>query len=153
MSKKFTCLAFRLLILYFVRPLFACRTPKIQRYYFLSMGPQEHLEWRGATCLNIGVLKVPFLAKMTKMPLVNLGLTESQIRSKSSQNNTFHSFTSNPSFLETFGNFDQIWPKVDSERALETLILIRPSERVKVNAIANIIKVSFQWLFMGRNRS
>ena len=43
------------------------------------------------------------------MPLVNLGLTEGQIRSKSIQNNTFHSFSSNSSFSEilaTLTKFD-----------------------------------------------
>ena len=28
------------------------------------MGLQEHLEWRGLTRLDIGALKVPFLAKI-----------------------------------------------------------------------------------------
>ena len=89
------------------------RFRKIQKCYFLSMGPREHLEWRGATRSDTGALKVPLSAKMTKMPLVNLGLTEDQTRSKFSQNNTFHSFISNSSFSEIFGNFDQIWPGVN----------------------------------------
>ena len=42
------------------------------------------------------------------MLLVNLGLTEGQMKSKPSQNNTFHSLTSNQNFLEIFGNFDQV---------------------------------------------
>ena len=83
---------------------------KIQKYYFLSMGLREHLEWCGITRSNTRALKVPLLAKMTKMPLVNPGLTESQTKSKSSQNNFFHGFISNPIFLELFGNFDQVWP-------------------------------------------
>ena len=37
------------------------------------------------------------------MPLVNPGSTKGQTRSKSSQNNTFHGFLSNPSFSEIFG--------------------------------------------------
>ena len=40
------------------------------------MWPWEHLEWRNATRSDIRAPKVPFLAKMTKMPLVNLELTE-----------------------------------------------------------------------------
>ena len=40
------------------------------------------------------------------MPLVNSGLIESQNRSKSSQNNMFHVFTLNPSYLVIFVNFD-----------------------------------------------
>ena len=40
------------------------------------------------------------------MPLVNPGLIESQNRSKSSQNNMFHVFTLNPSYLVIFVNFD-----------------------------------------------
>ena len=84
------------------------------------------------------------------MPLVNSELTECQTKSKSSQNNIFHSFTSNLSFSETFGKFDQIWPGVDFQRALETLILIQPSERVETNVIAKIIKFSIQKLFMGQ---
>ena len=37
--------------------------------------------------------------------------------------------------------------------ALETLILIRPIERVETNAIVKIIKFSFQRLLMGKNQS
>ena len=77
------------------------------------MGPWEHLEWRGVTCPDTGAPKVPFSTQMTKKPLVNLRLIESQATSKSSQNNTFHGFSLNLSFLEIFGNFDQVWPKVD----------------------------------------
>ena len=76
------------------------------------MGPRGHLEWCGATRLDAGAPEVSFSAKMTKMPLVNLGLTEGQTRSKPSQNNTFHSFTSNWIFLEIFGNFDQVDPEL-----------------------------------------
>ena len=82
---------------------------KIKKYYFLSIGLREHLEWCGATRSDIETPKVPFSAKMTKIPLVNSRLTESQMKSKSLQNTTFHSFTSNPSFLEFFGNFNQVW--------------------------------------------
>ena len=42
------------------------------------------------------------------MPLVSLGLTEGQTRSKPLQNNTFDSFKSNPSISENFSNFDQV---------------------------------------------
>ena len=38
---------------------------------------------------------------------------QGQTRSKSTQNNTFHGFTSNLSFSKNFNNFDQVWPKVD----------------------------------------
>ena len=123
---------------------------KIQKYYFPSMGPREHLEWHGATRSDTGAIKVPLLAKMTKMPIVNLGLAESQTRSKSPQNSTFHSFTSKLRFLEIFGNFDQVWLGVDSWWAPKILILIWPSERVEPNAIAKIIKFSFQRLLIGR---
>ena len=37
---------------------------------------REHPERRGATCLGIGVPEVPFSAKTTKMPLVNLGFDQ-----------------------------------------------------------------------------
>jgi len=84
------------------------RPRKIQKYYFHSIVPWEHPKWSGATCLDTGAPKVSFLAKMTKMVLVNLGLTESQTKLKSPQNIAFHSFTSNPSFLEIFDNFDQV---------------------------------------------
>ena len=116
------------------------------------MGLWEHLEWCGATHSNIGAIKVPLLAKMAKMPPVNLGLIEGQTRSKSSQNNIFYSFTSNLSFSEIFGKFDKVWPGVDSWWAPETLILIQPSEWVETNAIANIIKFSVQnysWVEIG----
>ena len=51
---------------------------------------------------------MPFSAKITKMPLVNPGLTKGQTRSKSLQNNIFHGFISNLNSLEIFGNFDQV---------------------------------------------
>ena len=105
----------RVLIPYSVRPRFACRTLKTQKYHFLSMGPQEHPEWRGATHPNTETPKVPFPAKMTKMPLVNLGLTEGQTRSKSTQNNIFHIFfiqtRASRRFLATLTKFD---PKLTS---------------------------------------
>ena len=44
---------------------------KIQKYYYLSIGLQEHPEWRNVTRSDIGAPEVPLLAKMTKMPLVN----------------------------------------------------------------------------------
>ena len=76
------------------------------------MGLREHLEWRGITRSNTRALKVLLSAKITKMPLVNPRLTESQTKSKSSQNNFFHGFISNPIFLEIFGNFDQVNPEL-----------------------------------------
>ena len=45
------------------------------------MGSREHIYWHGATHLDTRALKVPFLAKINKMSLVNLGLTKGQIRS------------------------------------------------------------------------
>ena len=57
---------------------------------------------------------MPFLAKMTKTLLVNPRSTEGQMKSKLSQNNTFHSFTSNLSFLEIFGKFDLVDPELTS---------------------------------------
>ena len=83
---------------------------KSKNIIFLPMGPRGHPEWCDATRSDAGVPEVPFSTKMTKMPLVNLGLTEGQMRSKPSQNNTFHSFALNLSFSEIFGNFDQLWP-------------------------------------------
>ena len=67
------------------------------------MGPHKHLYWCEATHSGIGAIKVPFQVKLTKIPLVNLGLIESQSWSKSSQNNIFYVSTSN-----------QFWPEVDS---------------------------------------
>ena len=94
---------------------------KIQKYYFLSMGPWEHLEWRGTAHSNTGAHRVHFLAKMTKTPLVNPRLTESKKKSKSPQNITFHSFTSNPSSSDIFSNFDQIWQSLT-----RSLLLVGP---------------------------
>ena len=88
-----------------------CAGPwKTQKYHFLSIGPREHLEWRDTTHSNVGAPKVHFLAKM---PLVNLELIEGQTRSKSTQNNNFHSFSSNPNFSKIFNYFDQVWLEVD----------------------------------------
>ena len=71
------------------------------------MGTGKNLDWRGTTRSGIGALKVPFLVKFTKMPLVNPGLTDSQIGSKLSQNNLFHALTSNLSYAKIVVKFDQ----------------------------------------------
>ena len=85
--------------------------------------------------MGIGALKVPFLVKLTKMPLVNLGLTKIQTRSESSQNDIFHAFTSNPSYSKIFVKFDLML----TLGGTKTLILIQLSERVEANAIVKII--------------
>ena len=87
---------------------------KFQKYYIFFMGQQKHIDWRGATHLNIGALKVHFLVKLTIMPLVNLVLTESQTRSKSPRNDIFDAFTSNESQSEIFVKFDPVWPDANS---------------------------------------
>ena len=78
------------------------------------MGPWKHLEWHGATRSSTETPKMPFIAKMTKMPLVsskfNQRSNEVQTRKKTT---IFHNFTSNPSFSEIFNNFDQVWLEVD----------------------------------------
>ena len=45
--------------------------PEKSKNIILSMGPQEHPEQCGATRSSIRASKVPFLAKITKMPLVS----------------------------------------------------------------------------------
>ena len=70
------------------------------------MGLWKHLDWHCITCLVIVALKVPFHAKLTKIPLVNRGLTMSQSWSKSSQNNIFHVSTSNLSYSVILVKFD-----------------------------------------------
>ena len=92
---------------------------KIQKYYFLSMGPQGHPEWCGTTYLDTGAPKVPFSTKRAKMPLVNLGLTKVQTRSKPSQNNTFivlHQIRASRKFLETLTKFNQVDPELTPDR-------------------------------------
>ena len=74
---------------------------------------------------RIKALKVHFLVKLPKMPLVNPKLTETQMRPKSSQNNIFHAFTLNPSHSKIFVNFGQRWPSLTLSwplRAPKTLI-------------------------------
>ena len=64
--------------------------------------------------------------------------------------------TSKPSFSEIFNNFDQFLLSLTQSRSWvgpKTLILIRLSEQVETNAITNIIKISYQRLFMGQNWS
>ena len=74
--------------------------------FFHGTAKTSRLMW--TTHSGIGALKVPFQAKLTKMPLVNPGLTNSQNWSKSLQNHIFHVSTSNPSYLVIFVNFDQV---------------------------------------------
>ena len=70
------------------------------------MGPQKHIDYCGTIHSGIEALKVPFQVKLTKIPLVNPRLIESQIGSKSSKNNIFHTSISNPSYSVIFVNFD-----------------------------------------------
>ena len=103
------------------------RPQKFQKYYLFSTRPRKHLDWRGATRSGIRTLEVHFQVKLTKMPLVNPGLTESQSRSKLSQNNIFHVSTF---YIKSklLGDFRQFWPSLTRGwllGALETLILIQ----------------------------
>ena len=93
--------------------------------------------------------KCLFLLKWPKYPWLALGSIKGQTWSELSQNNIFHSFTSNLSFSEIF---NKLWPSLtwsQSRVGPKTLILIRLPERVETNAIVNIIEFSFQRLFMG----
>ena len=54
--------------------------PEKYKNITLSIGPWEYLEWCGATHSDTEAHKVPFSAKMIKMPLVNPGLTKSQTK-------------------------------------------------------------------------
>ena len=77
-----------------------------KKYYLFTMGPQKHIDYCGTIHSGIEALKVPFQVKLTKIPLVNPRLTKSQIGSKSSKNNIFHTSISNPSYSVIFINFD-----------------------------------------------
>ena len=125
---------------------------KNQKYHFLSMGPWEHLEWCGATRSDTRAPKVPFPTKMTKILLINLGLTEvkqGQNPYKITPFIVFHQTRASRTFLATLTKFD-LKLTISGPK---NLILIRPSERVETNVIAKIFKFSFQRLFMGWNRS
>ena len=86
-----------------------CARPwKIQKYYFLSMGPWEHLEWHGVTCSDIGAPKVFFSAKMTKMPLDN---PRFDWRSNDVKTTFFIVLHQTLAFLEIFNNLTKFDPK------------------------------------------
>ena len=88
---------------YFVRPQFACRAlKKIQKYNFLSSGQWEHLEWRGATRSSTEAPKVHFLAKMTKMPLVNPRFDQRSNEVQTFTKQHFSQFCTKPELLEDF---------------------------------------------------
>ena len=72
------------------------------------MGPREHPERRDAARSDTRAPKVPFSAKMTKMPLVNPRFDQKSNEVKALTKQHFLWFTSNPSFLEIFNNFDQV---------------------------------------------
>ena len=97
------------------------RPRKFQKYYLLSIGPRKHIDWCGKSHSGIRPFKVPFPVELTKIPLVNLKLTKSQIVPKFSQNNIFHAFTSNLSHLEIFVNFDQVWLSLTLSLTLRSL--------------------------------
>jgi len=94
------------LIPYFVRPRFACRTSKNSKMLFSLHEAVRTFKMTWRKPFRYRSTQSAFSTKMTEMPLANLRLTKGQTRSKPSQNNTFHSFTSNQSFSKIFGNFD-----------------------------------------------
>ena len=74
------------------------------------MGPQEHPEWRGATRSDTGAPKMSLLAKMTKMPLSNLGFNKGKKKGQNPQKITpfivFHQTRTSRRFLATLTKFD-----------------------------------------------
>ena len=72
------------------------------------MGPQEHLEQRGTAQSDTRAPKVPFSAKMTKMPLFNPRFDRRSNEVKALTKKHFSWFTSNPRFTKIFNNFDQV---------------------------------------------
>ena len=130
-----------------------CQIPKIPKILSFLHGVMEtsRLTWRNL--FGHWSTKSTFFCQNVQNAPGQLGLSKSQTRSKSSQNNIFYGFTSNPSYSETFVNFNQVWLEVDSWWVSETLILIWPLEWVETNSITMIIKFSFQRLFMGQNGS
>ena len=94
---------------HFFSPLICGQTPKNAKILFSPYGATRTSRMTWCNSFRHRAPKVSFSAKMTKMPLVNLGLTECQTRLKSTQNNTFHSFSSSPCFLDIFSHFDSRW--------------------------------------------
>ena len=83
---------------------------KFQKYHFLSMGPWEHLERRGATRLGIGVPGVLFFAKITKMPLVSPRVNQRSNVVRTLTKQRFSQFYIKPELL---GDFWQLWPSLN----------------------------------------
>lgn len=83
-----------------------------KKNHFLTRGLRKHLDHHGSAHLDIKALKMPLKVKIA---MVNPGLIKGQNWSKPYQNNIFHFFYSNPRLSEIFINFNQIWPKVDSD--------------------------------------
>ena len=87
------------------------------------------------------------------MPSVNPELTKSQNWLKSLENNIFHVFTSNPSHLEIFVNFDQFDLKLTFGGTKNPNFFIRMLEQVWASDIENFMWFPLQRLLMGQNRS
>ena len=83
------------LIPYFVCPRFACWTSKNPKMLFSLHGAVRTFRMTWGNLFGHRNTQSAFSTKMNEMPLANLRLTEGQTRSKPSQNNIFHSFTSN----------------------------------------------------------
>ena len=125
------------------------RPRKFQKYYIFSIGQWKYLDQRGATHSGIRAIEVPFLVKLTKMPMVSPRLTESKSWLKSSQTKFFMFIHQTWATWWFSSSLTRGW----LSRALETLILMWLSEHVGTNAITKIIKFPFQWLFMSQNQS
>ena len=74
------------------------------------MGPWKHLEWHGATRSSTETPKMPFIAKMTKMPLVsskfNQRSNEVQTRTKQRFFTILHQTRVSQRFLTILTKFD-----------------------------------------------
>ena len=101
---------------YFVHPWFACRVSKNPKILFslYSVARTSRMTWRNP--IKHPSTQSASFSKNDQNTSVTLGLTEGQTRSKATQNNTFHGFTSNSSFLEIFDNFDQVDPKLTLDK-------------------------------------
>ena len=80
---------------------------KIQKCYFLSIGPQKHPEWRGITHSGIGAPKVPFSTKMK--------VKQGQNPHRKKLSIILHQTQASRRFLATLAKFDLVWPGVDLE--------------------------------------
>ena len=135
----------QLLTPYFVCPRFTCQTLKNSKILFSSHGASRtsRMTWHNPF-RHQSTRSAFFSQNAPSQPWVWSKVKRDQNPYKTTLFMVLHQTRASRTFLASLTwSWSWVGPK--------TLILIQLLEQIETNAIAKIIKFSFQWLFMGQN--